>query len=92
MPWQGSSAPELDNATTLADPQLLLQNSHAVMAAEVQVLTVFIKGIEQAQAMDCRGARERALEQIASGQIGDRVITAVNKARLGGGIATATSV
>lgn len=47
---------------------------------------------EQAQAMNRHSVRERAAEQFDSDRIGDSSITAANKARLGGGIATAASV
>jgi hypothetical protein len=47
--------------------------------------------IEQAQSMDRHSVRERAAEQFDSDRIVDSIITAVNKARLGGGITTAAT-
>ncbi len=60
--------------------------------ADVRALAVFMEAIEQAQSMDRHSVRERAASEFDTDRIVDRVITAVNKARLGGGIATALSV
>jgi hypothetical protein len=50
-----------------------------------------MEAIEQTQAMDRHRVRDRAARQFDSGRIVDSVITAVNKARLGGGITTAAT-
>jgi hypothetical protein len=59
---------------------------------DVRAPAVFMKAIEEAQAMDRHSVRERAVEEFDSDRIVDSNITAVDKARLGGGIATAASV
>ena len=59
---------------------------------DVRALAVFMEAIEQAQSMDRHSVRERAAEQFDTDRIVDSIITAVNKARLGGGLATAASV
>ena len=59
--------------------------------AEVRALAVFMEAIEQAQSMDRHSVRDRALE-FDTNRIVDRVITAVDKARLGGGVEKAASV
>ncbi len=55
-------------------------------------LAVYLEAIEQAQAMDRHSVRDRAAEEFDTDRIVDSIITAVNKARLGGGIETAASV
>jgi hypothetical protein len=59
---------------------------------DVRALAVFLNAIEQAQSIERDSVRERAAEQFDTDRIVDSIITAVNKARLGGGIATAASV
>ena len=59
---------------------------------DVRALAVFMEAIEQAQAMDRHSVRDRAAEQFDTDRIVDSIITAVNTARLGGGIETAASV
>jgi hypothetical protein len=55
-------------------------------------LAVFIEAFEQAQSTDRQCVRERAAEEFDTDRIVDSIITAVNKASLAGGIATAASV
>ena len=55
-------------------------------------LTGFMEAIEEAQALDRHSVRDRATRQFDSDRIVDSIITAVNKARLGGGFATTASV
>ena len=59
---------------------------------DVQALAVFMAAIEQAQALDRHSVRERAAREFDTDRIVDSIITVVNNARLGGGIATAASV
>ena len=59
---------------------------------DVRALAVFIEAIDQAQSIDRHSVRKRAAEEFGSDRIVDSIITAVNMARLEGGIATATSV
>ena len=58
----------------------------------MRALAVFMESVEQAQAMERHSVRDLAAEQFDTDRIVDSIITAVNKARLGGGIATAASV
>jgi hypothetical protein len=51
-----------------------------------------MEALEQAQALDRHRVREQAAGQFDTERIVDAIITAVNTARLGGGIATAASV
>ena len=51
-----------------------------------------MEAIEQAQAMDRHSVRDWAAEEFDTDGIVDSIITAVDMARLGGGIATAASV
>jgi hypothetical protein len=51
-----------------------------------------MEAIEQAQALDRHCVRDQAAEQFDTDRIVESIINAVNKARLAGGIATATSV
>ena len=53
---------------------------------DVRTLAAFTDAIEQAQSMDRNSLRERAAQQFDSDRIMDSIITAVNKARLAGGI------
>ena len=59
---------------------------------DVRALAVFMEAIEQAQAMDRHSVRDRAAREFDSDRIVDSIITAVNKARLGGGIERAANV
>jgi len=59
---------------------------------DVRALAVFMEAIEQAQAIDRHSVRDRAAEEFDIDRIVDAVVTAVNMARLGGGIATAAGV
>ena len=59
---------------------------------DVRALAVFMEAIEQASAMDRHSVRERAASEFDTDRIVDIIITAVNKACLGGGIAPATNV
>ena len=59
---------------------------------DVRALAVFMEAIEQAQSLDRHSVRDRAARQFDTDRIVDSIITAVNMARLGGGIATAASV
>ena len=59
---------------------------------DVRALAVFMEATEQAQSMDRHSVRDRAAREFDSDRIVDSIITAVNKARLGGGNATAASV
>ena len=59
---------------------------------EVRALAAFMEAIEQAQSMDRHSVRDRAARQFSTDRIVESIITAVNKARLVGGIATAASV
>ena len=58
----------------------------------MRALAVFIEAIEQAIAMDRHSVRDRVASEFDTDRIVDSIITAVNKARLGGGIATVASV
>jgi hypothetical protein len=49
-------------------------------------LEVFLEAIEQAQSMVSHSVRDRDARQFDTEWIVDRIITAVNMARLGGGI------
>ena len=51
-----------------------------------------MEAIEQGQGMDRHSVRDLACEQFDTDRIVDSIITSVNKARLGGGIATAARV
>jgi hypothetical protein len=59
---------------------------------DVRDLAVFMEAIEQAQSMDRHSVRDRAAVEFDSDWIVCNVIAAVNKARLGGGIASAAGV
>ena len=59
---------------------------------DVRALAVFMEAIEQAQSMDRHSVRDRAAEEFDTDRIVDSIITAVNTARLAGGIETAASV
>ena len=56
------------------------------------MLAVLMDAIEQAQALDRHSVRDRAAEQFDTDRIVDSIITAVNKARLAGGIERAANV
>jgi hypothetical protein len=58
----------------------------------VRALAVFMEAVEQAQALDRHSVRDRAAEQFETDRIVASIIIAVNKARLGGGIAKAATV
>ena len=60
--------------------------------ADMRALADYLEAIEQAQALDRHSVRDRAAQQFDTDRIVDSIITAVNKARLGGGIATTASV
>lgn len=51
-----------------------------------------MEAIEGAHAMDRHSVRARAAEEFETERIVDSIITAVNKARLGGGIERAANV
>jgi hypothetical protein len=51
---------------------------------DLRALAVLMESIKQAQSMDRHSVRERAAEEFDSDRIVDSIITAVNKARLGG--------
>ena len=51
---------------------------------DVRDLAVFMEAIEQAQSMDRHSVRERAAKEFGTDRILGSIITAVNKARLGG--------
>ena len=59
---------------------------------DVRALAGFLEAIEQAQSFDRYSVRDLAAEQFETDQIVDNVITAVNKARLAGGIEKSASV
>lgn len=59
---------------------------------DVRALAVFMEAIEEAQSLDRQCVRERAAEEFTTERIAGSILTAVNTARLGGGIATAASV
>lgn len=58
----------------------------------MRALAVFMEAIKKAQSIDRHSVRERAAREFDTDGIMDSIITAVDKARLGGGIKTAASV
>lgn len=62
------------------------------MGALLERLAVFMEAIEEAQSMDHHSVWEPATGQFDSDRVVDSIITAVNTARLAGGIETAASV
>ena len=58
----------------------------------MRALSGFMEAIEHAQSLDRHSVRERAVSEFDSDRIVDSIITAVNKARLGGGIEKATNL
>jgi hypothetical protein len=59
---------------------------------DVRALAVFMEAIEEVQSLDRHGVRDRAAEEFDTERIVDSIITAVNMARLGGGIERAANV
>lgn len=59
---------------------------------DVRALAVFMEALEPSQSLDRHSVWDRACEKCATDRIVESVITAVNKAGLGGGIAAAGSV
>ena len=59
---------------------------------DVRALAVFMDAIEEAQSLDRHCVRDRAANEFGTDRILDSTITAVNMARLGGGIERAANV
>lgn len=59
---------------------------------DARALAVFMDSIKKAQWMDRHRVRERPASEFDSDRIVDSIITAVDKARLGGGIERAANV
>ena len=57
-----------------------------------RALVRYLEAIHHAQSMDRHSVRDRADRQFDTDRIVDSIITAVDMARLGGGIAAAASV
>ena len=77
--WEEFADPELESL--VAD----------VLADNLELRQAWAR-LEQAQSLDRHSVRDLAAREFDSERIVDSIITAVNKARLGGGIATAAGV